>query len=727
MSSRRDFLKRTGCLALAFNLPMDPFAPGEPRVVKDAQPPLEPSAFLRIDGDGTVTVWASRSDMGQGIRTSMAMAVAEELEADWSKVRVQQATTHPRFGDLGITGGSQSTRATFKPYRQVGATAREMLLEAAARAWGVPKSECSARKGRVHPGPTKKSGGHGELVAKAREPEPPKGRPPEGPEALRILGTEVRRLDGPDIVSGRAQFGSDVRLPGLLVASIERCPVFGGKLVSFDDAEAKKVPGVKHVVAVSSGVAVVATDTWAAFQGREALKVVWDEGPTASVSSPDIRHQFETRMGEPGKVVRKEGDASARLAKAARKVEATYDAPFLAHATMEPMVATADVKPHRCDIYAPTQAANWSLPLVEKITGLKADQIEVHIQLLGGGFGRRAMPDFLIDAVEVSKAVGAPVKVQWSRPDDMRHDFYRPATLHRLQGAVEGGKAVAWHHRIVGPSIAASVHLPWPPEATELSGAADLAYGIPDLQVEWAQSDVPVPLGFWRAVPASHNPFVTQSFLDELAHAAGRDPLDFRLELLQGKGSRKVGHEEVDLGRLRGVLELAADKAGWRTKKLPAGSKGSRWGRGISAHPYLDCGTYVAQVAEVEVGADGTIRVHRVVCAVDCGLALNPLNVRAQMEGGILFGLSAALHGEITVDKGRVVQSSYKDYPVLRLADMPKVEVHIVKSDLPPGGVGEPGLPPIAAAVGNAVFDATGKRLRSLPLTPEKVRGAQGS
>jgi isoquinoline 1-oxidoreductase beta subunit len=355
--------------------------------------------------------------------------------------------------------------------------------------------------------------------------------------------------------------------------------------------------------------------------------------------------------------------------------------------------------------------------LITQMTGLKAEQIEVHIPLLGGGFGRRAMFDFILDAVACSKAVGAPVKVQWTRQDDMRHDGYRPATLHHLEGGLdEKGALVAWRHRFVGPSILESNRMPWgPPEGGELSGAADLAYAVPNLEVQWGQADTPVPLWFWRAVAASFNPFVTECFLDELAHEAGKDPLAFRFELMH-KAPHKVSHSDtVDPARLKAVLALAAAKADWG-KPLPKG-----WGRGIAAHPYLECGTYVAQVAEVEVKADGTLKVHRVVCAVDCGLVLNPLNVKAQMEGAVAYGLSAALHGEITLEKGRVVQQSFKDYPVVRMADMPRVEVHFVENDHPSGGVGEPGLPPLAPAVANAVFAATGKRLRSMPFTPEKV------
>ena len=715
MSTRRDFIKTT-CLSIAITLPMEPrmrFG-----VAESLEPGggFEPSAFLRLDADGAITIWANKSEMGQGVRTSLAMAVAEELDADWSKVKVQQASSAAKFGDLGITGGSQSTRSTFKPYRVVGATAREMLISAAAAKWKVDRATCKAEKGFIVHGAKRLA--YGELVEAASKLPPPKDPPLKDPKHFRIIGTEVKRVDGRDIVTGRAQFGSDLKLPGMLYASVERCPVFGGKLKGMDDAAAKAVPGVKKIIAISSGVAVLADSTWAALNGREALKLQWDEGAAANASTAEIQKGFEARLKTPGKVVRKEGQGAAALGKNA--IRARYDCPFLAHATMEPMVGLADVKPDRCDIYAPSQGPSWSMEAIQKITGLKAGQIEVHIPLLGGGFGRRAMPDFIVEAVECSKAAGVPVKVQFSREDDMRHDYYRPGTLHELAASLDAkGNALAWHHRFAGPSIAASLKMPWPPEGAELSGAADLAYEIPNLEVEWARSDTPITLGFWRAVPASFNPFVTESFLDELAHKAGKDPLDFRVALLKKNEKRKVGSEELDPARLRHVIELAAEKAGWKAWHLAKRAKGR--GLGIAAHAYLDCGTYVAEVAEVEVKPDGAVKVHRVVCAVDCGLAVNPLNIRAQMEGGIIYGLTAALHGEITLEKGRVVQSGFSDYPMLRLPDSPKIEVHIVKSSLPPGGVGEPGLPPIAPAVANAIFSATGKRLRSMPMTPEKI------
>jgi isoquinoline 1-oxidoreductase beta subunit len=716
-TSRRDFLQTLGSLSLAFYLPLD--ANRLTATAPAVGPVFEPNALLRIDGDGAVTIWATRTEIGQGVRTSMAMAIAEELEADWSRVKVLQASTAPKFGDLGVTGGSQTTRSTTAALRKVGAQAREMLLQAAADTWGVPKGECLARVSQVQHTPSGRKVGYGELVAKAAALTPPADPPLKAAKDFRLFGRDLPRVDGPDFVTGRAQFATDIRLPGMLVASIERCPVFGGTVKSFDASAALKVPGVKKVLQVSSGVAVFGEDTWAAFAGRQALKVQWDEGPAAKLDSATIRKQFETRLASPGKVVRKEGDPAQGLASAAKRIKATYDAPFLAHATMEPMVAVADVRPDRCLIWAPTQGPGWAVPAIAKLTGLKAEQIEVQVTLAGGGFGRRAMADFMIDAAECSKAAGVPVKVQWTRPDDFQHDGYRPATLHELEGGLDDkGRPVAWSHRFVGPSIAASNHFPWPAEATELSGASDLAYDIPNLQVEWGQSDTPVPIWFWRAVPASFNPFVTECFLDELAHAAGKDPLDFRLDLLP-KTSRQLGKETLEPARLRAVLELAAAKSEWRTRKLPRG-----WGHGIAAHAYLDCGTYVAQVAEVEAKASGEIRVHRVVCAVDCGMVLNPRSVKGQMEGGIAFGLTAALYGEISLKDGRVTATSFMDQPILMLPNMPKVEVHLVPSDLPPGGVGEPGLPPLAPAVGNAVFAATGKRLRSLPLLPTMLRRA---
>jgi isoquinoline 1-oxidoreductase beta subunit len=719
MTSRRDFLKTSGGLALAFHVPLGLKAFGSAGAPAAGGAALAPNALLQVAADGTVTVWATRSEMGQGVRTSMAQAVAEELGADWSKVKVQQASSAPRFGDLGVTGGSQTTRTTFEASRKVGATAREMLVAAAAAQWKVPAAECVAAEGFVkHPG-TKRKAAFGTLVEAASKLPVPKDPP------LRKLsgkGTTRRRLDGPELVRGQGRFGIDVKLPGMLVASIERCPVFGGKAKSFDASAALKIPGVKQVFEVQSGIAVLAEHTWAAFAGREALKVVWEEGPAAAFHSADLPAQFAKRLETPGKTVRKEGKGADGLKGAAKRLQAEYAFPFLAHATMEPMGATADVRADRCEIHAPTQAPVWAMGAITALTGLKPEQVEVHVTLLGGGFGRRAMPDFMLDAVECSKKAGVPVKVQWTREDDLRHDFYRPATLHRLEGGLDGkGGLAAWSHRFAGPSIAASLKMPWPPEGAELAGASDLPYAIPDLEVSWAQSDVPVPLGFWRAVPASFNPFATECFFDELAHAAGKDPLEWRLQLLKGEGKRKVGQEEVDLGRLRGVLETVKRISRWSEKKFPKGR-----GHGVAAHAYLDCGTYAAQVAEVEVKPDGTVKVLKVYCAVDCGYVLNPGNVKAQMEGGILFGLGAALHGRITVEKGRVKEGSFAEYPLLGLTEAPEVEVAFVEHPtfVPPGGVGEPGLPPLAPAVGNAIFHATGKRVRSLPLTPEAVRRA---
>ncbi len=712
-TTRREFLGTASCLALAFHVPMTVKAKGPAPAAGGS---FEPNAFLNIDAEGHITVWANRSDMGQGVRTSMAMVVAEELEADWTKVAVKQADTSARFGNLGITGGSQSTRTTTQAYRKVGAQARELLLQAAADTWGVPKSECHAEQSVVHHKGSNKSLGYGALVAKASTLTPPADPPLKARKDFKVLGKDARRLDGPDIVTGKAEYGTDIRVPGMLTAAIARCPVFGGKVKAFDATEALKVPGVKQVIETSRGVAVLAIDTYAAFTGREFLKIIWDEGAGASTDSASIRQQYETRLKTPGKVVRDEGKVAGALPKAAKHLTATYDCPFLAHATLEPMVGVASVKADLCEIWAPTQAANMVIPALASIAGVKPEQVLVHIPLLGGGFGRRAMPDFMFEAVECSRKAGVPVKVQWSREDDMQHDGYRPATLHHIEGGIDAnGQAMAWRHQFAGPSIMESNHLNFgPPEGAELEGAADLAYAIPNLEVEWAQSDSSVPLWFWRAVAASFNPFVTECFMDELAHTAGKDPLAFRLEHMHAKPT-KVNGSDLDPKRLETVLKLAAEKAGWG-RKLPKGH-----GMGIAAHPYLECGTYVAEVAEVEVMSDGQVKVHRVVAAVDCGMVLNPLNAKAQVEGGIVYGLSAALFGEITLEKGRVKQHSFKDYPIVRMVHMPKVEVHFVQSDLPPGGIGEPGLPPLAPAVGNAIFAATGKRMRSLPMLPAKV------
>lgn len=701
--NRRDFLKTTAAggtaLVIGFYWP----APGELAAAEGTAASFAPNAWLRIDTAGLVTVIVDRSEMGQGVMTSLPMLLAEELEADWSKVRIESAPAEPvyanRIFEIQATGGSTSIRAAFDFLREAGAAAREMLITAAAETWGVEKSTCRAEKGEVIHTPTGRRLGYGALVERASKLPVPKDVPLKSPKDWRILGKPTRRLDTPDKIAGRAVFGIDVRVPGMLFASVARCPVFGGKVASFDATKAKAVKGVRHVVEISSGVAVAAENTWAAMEGRRALQIKWDEGPNAEQSSAAITRRFEERAKEPGVVVRKEGDAAAALASAHQKIEAVYEVPFLAHATMEPMNATADVRKDACEVWVPTQNQTGVKHLAGQLSGLAENAVRVHTTYLGGGFGRRFELDFVREPLEVSKAVGAPVQVLWTREDDIEHDVYRPATYNRLVAALDAdGWPVAWTHRIVGPSISAR----FDPEVakkgmdpTSIEGAFNVPYAIPNIFVDYGMVDTGIPVGYWRSVGSSQNAYITECFFDEVARAGGKDPYELRRRLLKDKP------------RHRAALELAAEKAGWGTP-LPAGH-----GRGIAVHESF--GSYVAQCAEVSVGKDG-VRVHRVVCAVDCGMVVNPDTVKAQMESGIIFGLTAALHGAITIAKGRVEQNNFYDYEMVRMNEAPAIEVYIVPSEERPGGVGEPGTPPIAPAVVNALFAATGKPVRRLPI-----------
>ncbi len=703
--TRREFLETAGVvgagLVIGFHLPAGGrFA----ALALPAADPFAPNAWLRINPDESVLVIVDRSEMGQGVTTSLPMLLAEELEADWSKIRLEfapadKAYTNPMFGMQG-TGGSTSVRAAYTPLRKAGAAAREMLVTAAAETWGVSKSECRAEKGAVIHTASKRRLTYGKLAAKAATVSLPHDVPLKDPKEWTILGTRVRRLDTPPKVDGSAEFGIDVKRPGLLVAVIARCPVFGGKVASFDATKAKAVPGVRHVAQISSGVAVVADGYWPAKKGRDALEITWDEGPTASVSSATISQLFAQRAEQPGAVARHDGAPDAALPTAPTKLDAVYELPFLAHATMEPMNCTAHVRPTEVHIWAPTQFQTGAQGLGAKIGGVPLEKVNVHTTYLGGGFGRRFELDFLQEALETSKAVGAPVKVIWSREDDIRNAQYRPACRHALRAGLDAsGQPVAWTHRIVAPSIMARVF----PDTVKngldgeaVEGGVGMPYTIPNVHVDYVLTDTGIPVGFWRSVNNSFNAFVVESFIDELAQAAKQDPYEYRRDLL-GKAPRHLG-----------VLNLAASKAGWGTP-LPTGRA-----RGIAVYKSFE--TYVAEVAEVSVDSDGAPHVHRVVCAVDCGPVVNPDIVEAQMQSAIVYGLTAALWGEITIEKGRVQQSNFHDYRMLRLAEMPQVEVHIVPSTDSQGGVGEPGTPPIAPAVCNAVFAATGKRIRKLPI-----------
>ena len=645
-----------------------------------------------------------RSEMGQGVTTSLPMLLAEELEADWSKIRIDfapadKAYINPMFGMQG-TGGSTSVRAAYTPLRKAGAAAREMLVAAAGETWGVDKSECRAEQGAVLHAASGRRLTYGKLAVKAATMPLPHDVPLKDPKDWKILGTRVRRLDTPPKVDGSAEFGIDVKRPGLLVAVIARSPVFGGKVKSFDATKAKAVPGVRHVVEISSGVAVVADGYWPAKKGRDALEITWDEGPNAGVSSASISQLFAQRAEQPGAVARHDGAPDAALPAAPTKLDAVYELPFLAHATMEPMNCTAHVRADGVDIWAPTQFQTGAQGLGAGIGGVPPEKVKVHTTYLGGGFGRRFELDFLREALETSKAAGAPVKVVWSREDDMRNAQYRPACRHALRAGLDAaGQPVAWTHRIAAPSIMARVF----PDTVKngldgeaVEGGVGMPYTIPNVHVDYVLTDTGIPVGFWRSVNNSFNAFVVESFIDELAQAAKKDPYEYRRDLL-GKAPRHLA-----------VLNLAASKAGWGTP-LPTGR-----GRGIAVYKAFE--TYVAQVAEVSVDSDGAPHVHRVVCAVDCGPVVNPDIVEAQMQSAIVYGLTAALWGEITIDRGRVQQGNFNDYRMLRLAEMPQVEVHIVSSTDSQGGVGEPGTPPIAPAVCNAIFALTGKRVRKLPI-----------
>src|ERR687891_1124379 len=706
--SRRGFLKAGiaagGGLLLGFHVPaIAATAPsGQTRL----------NSWIRIAKDGTVTIIAGQSEMGQGVMTAIPMIIADELEAEWSKVRIEQGPADPAYGDPRrggeqSTNGSRSIRNLMPIWRQAGAAAREMLVSAAAKEWGVSPDECFAEQNVVIHRPSGRKLGYGELAAKAAELPVPKEPKLKSPDQFRFIGKAVARLDTPDKVTGRSVYGLDVKVPGMLIATVQRCPVFGGKVASFDATKAKAVKGVRHVVQISSGVAVVANSYWEAKKGREALKISWDEGPNAQLSSAEISRVYAETAKQPGPVARKEGDAVTTLASAQKAIDAVYEVPFLAHATMEPMTCTAHVRKNNCEVWVGTQNQTGTERTAMRITGFPREAVKVNTMLLGGGFGRRGEQDFVADAIETSKAVNAPVKVMWSREDDTQHDHYRPATYNVLRAALdERGAPAAWLHRIVAPSIGAQHGRPLKDGIDSLmtEGAANLPYAIPNLQVEYIYKDLGIPVGFWRSVGASQNAFITESFIDELAAAAGKDPFEFRRGLL-GKAERH-----------KSVLELAADKGDWG-KPLPQGRF-----RGIAVA--FSYGSYASEVAEVSIEKDGKPRVHRVVCALDCGTVINPDTVKAQVEGSIVWGLTAALYGAITLDKGRVQQSNFHDYRMLRINEMPVVEVHIVPSKAAAGGVGEPGVPPLAPAVCNAVFAGTGKRIRKLPIRAEELQSS---
>lgn len=707
--TRRDFLKTSaavsGGLVIAF------VAPGAKRFALAAPAPgadpFVPNAFLRIGSDDTITVLSAHSEMGQGIWTSLPMLIAEELDADWSKIKVEHAPAapvyaHTAFG-IQVTGGSSTTWSEFQRYREAGALARSLLVEAAAQRFGVPASDCRTENGVVMAG--RKRASYGKLADAAAQLPAPASVKLKDAKDWKIIGKPTKRLDTPEKITGRARFGMDVQFDGLLTAVVARSPVFGGKVKSFDATKAEAEPGVREVVQVPSGVAVLADHFWAASRGRAALEIEWDPGTGATLDSDALRQEFSRQATTPGLPAANAGDVDAAMPTAATKIEAEYAVPYLAHAPMEPLNCTVRIGPDKCEIWTGTQFQGQDQQLAAKITGLSPEQIEIHTTFLGGGFGRRAnaTSDFVVEAVHVAKNSGKPVKVVWSREDDVRGGYYRPAFVHRAQiGLGDDGMPVAWGHTIVGQSIAAGTAFEGALvtngiDAASVEGVADSPYlsAIPNHRIGLHSPKTPITVLWWRSVGHTHSAFVMETLIDELAQTAGQDPVAYRRRLLR------------DHPRHLGVLNLAAEKAGWGSP-LPQGRA-----RGVAVHESF--GSFVAEVAEVSV-EDGKIRVHRVVCAIDCGVAVNPETIAAQMESGIAFGLSAALHSKLTVKEGRVQESNYHDYVVLRMNEMPRVETHIVPSVERLGGVGEVAVPPIAPAVANAVAALTSRRLRELPL-----------
>ncbi|HZW25791.1 MAG TPA: xanthine dehydrogenase family protein molybdopterin-binding subunit [Gallionella sp.] len=718
--SRREFIKGSaalmGGLVIGFYLPMKgnrAFA-AEPSV--QAPKIYPPNAFIRIAPDDGITILVNKSEMGQGVYTSLPMLVAEELEADWSRIRVESAPVaavynHTAFG-IQMTGGSTSVASSWDQMRRVGASARMMLVRAAALQWGVPQSECRAEMGQVIHAKSGRRLGYGALADAAAKLPLPVNVELKQPRDFKLIGKPTRRLDTPEKIDGTAQFGLDVHLPGMLTVLVARSPVFGGKVKRYDATEAIKVAGVQGAYQVPTGVAVAANGFWPAKIARDLLEIEWDEGPGAALSTPKMREEYLALAKKPGAVARKEGDAAQGIKDAHKTVSAEYEVPYLAHATMEPLNVVVDLKHDRCEIWTGTQFQTVDRDMAARVVGLKPEQVEIHTTFLGGGFGRRANPqsDFVVEAVQVARAMKAanktaPVKVVWTREDDMRGGYYRPMWVDHIEaGIAKDGKPVAWKHTLVGQSIMegspfAAMMIKDGVDVTSVEGAATLPYMIPNVRVDLHSPKHVVPVQWWRSVGHSHTAFIVETMVDELAHLANRDPVAYRLDILPADS------------RYRGALKLAAKKAGWGKKKLPKGHA-----HGVAVHKSFD--SYVAQIAEVSL-ANGKIRVHRVVAAVDCGMVVNPDGVRQQVEGGMVYGLSAALHGAITLENGRVQQSNFDSYAPLRFSEMPEVEVHIVESSEPPTGIGEPGTPPIAPAVANAVYALTGKRLRRMPFDRE--------
>ncbi|MFZ2322055.1 MAG: xanthine dehydrogenase family protein molybdopterin-binding subunit [Ignavibacteriaceae bacterium] len=695
--SRRDFIKIVGLsgsgLFLAAYVPSNFYSKSN-----DDEPKIfSPNAFLRIDSNGVVTVIVPKSEMGQGVKTALPMLVAEELEVDWNKINIEQADADPKYGNQS-TGGSTSVRTTWKPLRTAGATARVMLITAAAQIWNVSTSNCKAENGFVINKINNKKLSYGELVETASKLPIPQNVELKNPKDFKIIGKSIPRVDIPEKVYGTAIFGIDIIVPEMLFATVIHCPTFGGKLKKFDDTKAKNINGVKNIFEISSGVAVVADSTWKAFQGLDALMIDWDYGPNYNISTETIRKNLLESLNSDGESMHSKGNINRTPQSDEKTIEAIYEVPFLAHATMEPQNCVASVMGNKAELWAPTQSPQVLKTNVAQALGFKEDDVVVHVTLMGGGFGRRHLPDFGIEAAEISKAIGKPVKLTWTRSEDMKHSPYRPPSVHKLVSSISrDGKPVSFSHHIIAPSIREQmINKKINPAESDIGQGTELEYNIPNVKTTGTIIQTHIPITWWRSVYHSQNPFAIESFIDEMAVSANKDPYEFRRDLLPQNS------------RLRKVLELVAEKSDWY-KNL-----GKNRGRGISAFVGYD--SYCAEVVEVTILDKGNYKVDRVICAVDCGIVVNPDGAKSQIEGGIAFALAAALKGEITIKNGGIAESNFDDYSILTYDEMPDIEIHFAENYDTIGGLGELAVPGCAPALCNAIYNATGQRIRRLPI-----------
>lgn len=694
--TRREFIKVVsvsgGGLILATYLP---FSNLFGRIGDDSKI-FSPSVYLKIDSNGVVTITVHRSEMGQGIKTALPMLIAEELEVDWEKIVIEQADADTKYGSQS-TGGSTSVRRNWEPLRIAGATAREMLILAAANKWKVDKSECYAENGFVIDKKSKQKFSYGELVEDASKLPVPQNVKLKDPKDFKLIGKRIHRVDTPDKIYGKAKFGIDIVIPGMYYAALSRCPSFGGKVKSFNADKAKQIKGVIDVVQISNGVAVIADSTWNAFKGRDALEIEWDFGPYANVNTDDIKNEMLKHIKEEGAEFESRGNIHQSI-EGEKLIEAVYEVPFMAHAPMEPMNCVAKYENGKVELWAPTQNPQNAKSEVAKALGLSENNVTVHVTLMGGGFGRRLVSDFAIEAAEISKTSGRTVKLTWTRKEDIKFGYYRPPSMHVLKGSVGAdGKPLKFFHHVIAPSIRQMrFDKNLTAEKSEINeGTVDLEYQIPNLKITGSLIPTHVPISWWRAVYNSQNPFAVESFIDELAYAVGKDPYEFRKQMLP-KDSR-----------LSNVMNIAVEKSGWKNR-LPKGR-----GRGLAISYGYE--SFCAQVAEVSV-VNNKLKVEKYTAVIDCGVVVNPDIVEAQMEGAIAFALSATMKGEITIKNGGVEQNNFDDFEILSYNEMPVVDVHIVQNNFKVGGVGELGIAACAPALCNAIFAATGKRIRKLPV-----------